>query len=64
LIEVKGPGDRLQDNQIRWLAYCVQHGMPVRVVDVRWTDEALDHAIADPAVGAQAHATLIAERTA
>ena len=41
LIEVKGPGDRLQDNQIRWLAYCVQHGMPVRVVDVRWADEAL-----------------------
>lgn len=39
LIEVKGPGDRLQDNQIRWLAYCAQHGMPVRVLDVRWTDE-------------------------
>ncbi|TKC88343.1 VRR-NUC domain-containing protein [Trinickia terrae] len=36
LIEVKGPGDRLQDNQIRWLQYCAQHGMPVRVVDVRW----------------------------
>jgi hypothetical protein len=41
LIEVKGPGDRLQDNQIRWLAYCAQHGMPVRVLDVRWTEEAL-----------------------
>jgi hypothetical protein len=40
LIEVKGPGDRLQDNQIRWLAYCVQHDMPVRVLDVRWTDSA------------------------
>ncbi|RDK03371.1 VRR-NUC domain-containing protein [Paraburkholderia lacunae] len=40
LIEVKGPGDRLQDNQIRWLAYCAQHGMPVRVLDVRWVDEA------------------------
>ncbi|MEC5406290.1 VRR-NUC domain-containing protein [Paraburkholderia sp. MPAMCS5] len=39
LIEVKGPGDRLQDNQIRWLAYCVQHGMPVRVLDVRWAGE-------------------------
>ncbi|HEY2023240.1 VRR-NUC domain-containing protein [Paraburkholderia sp.] len=36
LIEVKGPGDRLQDNQIRWLAYCARHDMPVRVVDVRW----------------------------
>jgi len=41
LIEVKGPGDRLQDNQIRWLAYCAQHGMPVRVLDVRWADEVL-----------------------
>ncbi|RFU44626.1 VRR-NUC domain-containing protein [Paraburkholderia sp. DHOC27] len=41
LIEVKGPGDRLQDNQIRWLEYCVEHGMPVRVLDVRWADDAL-----------------------
>jgi hypothetical protein len=41
LIEVKGPGDRLQDNQIRWLEYCVQHGMPVRVLDVRWADDGL-----------------------
>ncbi len=38
LIEVKGPGDRLQDNQTCWLRYCVRHGMPVRVVDVRWND--------------------------
>ena len=36
LIEVKGPGDKLQDNQIRWLRYCIAHGMPVRVLDVRW----------------------------
>ncbi len=41
LIEVKGPGDRLQDNQIRWLAYCVQHDMPVRVLDVRWKESML-----------------------
>lgn len=41
LIEVKGPGDRLQDNQIRWLDYCVEHGMPVRVLDVRWDDESI-----------------------
>ncbi|CAD6517883.1 VRR-NUC domain-containing protein [Paraburkholderia metrosideri] len=39
LIEVKGPGDRLQDNQIRWLAYCAQHHMPVRVLDIRWAGE-------------------------
>ncbi|SAL52870.1 nuclease [Caballeronia sordidicola] len=37
MIEVKGPGDRLQDNQTRWLAYCAAHDMPVRVVHVRWT---------------------------
>ncbi len=44
LIEVKGPGDRLQDNQIRWLEYCVQHDMPVRVLDVRWADDGADTA--------------------
>jgi hypothetical protein len=38
LIEIKGPGDKLQDNQIRWLRYCIAHGMPVRVLDVRWLD--------------------------
>ncbi|ANB76014.1 nuclease [Paraburkholderia phytofirmans OLGA172] len=47
LIEVKGPGDRLQDNQIRWLAYCAQHGVPVRVLDVQWADE--DVAVSDMA---------------
>lgn len=36
LVEVKGPGDRLQDNQIRWLQYCTQHGIPVRVCHLRW----------------------------
>jgi tetratricopeptide (TPR) repeat protein len=45
LIEVKGPGDRLQDNQIRWLQYCAQHGMPVFVLDVRWADEARREAV-------------------
>jgi hypothetical protein len=53
LIEVKGPGDRLQDNQIRWLAYCAQHGMPVRVLDVRWAEDALPHAGAEPQVVAK-----------
>lgn len=32
LIEVKGPGDRLQDNQKRWLAFCMEHGLPVSVL--------------------------------
>ena len=36
MIEVKGPGDRLQDNQRRLLEYCVSHGMPVSVCHVRW----------------------------
>ncbi|WP_455775773.1 VRR-NUC domain-containing protein, partial [Burkholderia stabilis] len=44
LIEVKGPGDRLQDNQTRWLAYCVAHGIPVRVVDVEWAGAGVVHA--------------------
>lgn len=38
MIEVKGPGDRLQDNQRRWLAFCAEHGMPVDVCYVQWTD--------------------------
>ena len=38
LIEVKGPGDRLQDNQRRWLAYCAAHGQPVTVLQVRWAE--------------------------
>jgi hypothetical protein len=36
LVEVKGPGDRLQDNQRRLLEYCVSHDMPVAVCHIRW----------------------------
>jgi len=36
LIEVKGPGDRLQDNQVRWLRFCVAHAIPVSVCHVSW----------------------------
>jgi hypothetical protein len=36
LIEVKGPGDRLQDNQVACLGYMLQHDMPVSVCRVRW----------------------------
>ncbi len=39
MIEVKGPGDRLQDHQTRWLEFCVDHGIPVSVCYVRWTDQ-------------------------
>lgn len=38
MIEVKGPGDRLQDNQKRWLAFCAEHGMPLEVCYVSWSD--------------------------
>lgn len=38
MIEVKGPGDRLQDHQTRWLEFCVDHDIPVSVCYVRWTD--------------------------
>ncbi|MBB5190620.1 hypothetical protein HNQ50_001342 [Silvimonas terrae] len=40
LIEVKGPGDRLQDNQLRWLAYFAEHAIPVAVCYVQWADAA------------------------
>ncbi|UWN51380.1 Fanconi-associated nuclease 1 [Alcanivorax sp. ALC70] len=36
MIEVKGPGDRLQDNQRRWLAYFAEQGMPAVVCKVAW----------------------------
>lgn len=37
LIEVKGPGDRLQPNQKRWMAFFADHGIPHRVAHVQWT---------------------------
>ena len=40
MIEVKGPGDRLQDNQKRWLQFCAEHDMPVEVCYVRWSNAA------------------------
>ncbi|MDY7114802.1 VRR-NUC domain-containing protein [Halomonas sp. SSL-5] len=36
LIEVKGPGDRLQDNQRRWLAFFRRHGIPAVVCHLEW----------------------------
>jgi hypothetical protein len=39
LIEVKGPGDRIQDNQRRLLEYCVRHQMPVSVCHVQWAEQ-------------------------
>ncbi len=36
LVEVKGPGDRLQDNQRRVLELCLSHGLPVAVCQANW----------------------------
>ena len=39
LVEVKGPGDALQDGQKRWLRYFAQRGIPARVAWVSWADD-------------------------
>ncbi|AOS97719.1 VRR-NUC domain protein [Microbulbifer aggregans] len=36
LVEVKGPGDRLQQNQRRWLTFFARHQIPHRVLHVEW----------------------------
>lgn len=36
LVEVKGPGDQLQDNQIRWLEFFHAEGIPASVCHVQW----------------------------
>lgn len=36
LVEVKGPGDTLQANQKRWLAWFERHHIPANVVGVTW----------------------------
>ncbi len=41
MIEVKGPGDRLQDNQLRWVDFCAEHDMPVVVCYVQWEEHAI-----------------------
>jgi hypothetical protein len=38
MIEIKGPGDRLQDNQIRFIEYCIAHDMLVAVCHVEWQE--------------------------
>jgi hypothetical protein len=40
MIEVKGPGDKLQDNQVRLLDYCMANDMPVAVCYVQWEETA------------------------
>lgn len=36
MIEVKGPGDRIQDNQQRWLNFFNAHNIPAEVCYVSW----------------------------
>lgn len=36
MIEVKGPGDRIQDNQQRWLNFFSEHNIPAEVCYVSW----------------------------
>lgn len=38
LIEVKGPGDKLQGQQRHWLAFFARYDMPHRVINVVWQD--------------------------
>ncbi|WP_298451450.1 VRR-NUC domain-containing protein [uncultured Marinobacter sp.] len=38
MIEVKGPGDRLQDHQIRWLHFFARKGIAASVCYLRWQD--------------------------
>jgi hypothetical protein len=40
MVEVKGPGDRLQDNQLRWIEYCATHQMPIAVCYLQWAESA------------------------
>ncbi|MGF1685483.1 VRR-NUC domain-containing protein [Photobacterium japonica] len=35
-VEVKGPGDTLQRNQMRWLSHFEQYGIPAKVAYVTW----------------------------
>ena len=38
LVEVKGPGDSLQKNQLRWMQYFARHGIPHRLARVTWRE--------------------------
>jgi len=40
MIEVKGPGDRLQDNQKRWIEFALRQQIPLAVCYVQWSEAA------------------------
>lgn len=37
-VEIKGPGDKLQNNQLRWLQFFSQHHIPAEVAYVQWQE--------------------------
>lgn len=39
MIEVKGPNDRLQDNQMRWFQFFSTHDIPAQVLHVQWPSD-------------------------
>lgn len=39
LYEVKGPGDRIQDHQLRWFHFFAQQGINAEVIDVTWVND-------------------------
>ena len=39
LLEIKGPGDAVQKNQRRWMAYFTEQRIPYRVVHIRWANQ-------------------------
>jgi hypothetical protein len=43
MVEIKGPGDRLQDNQRRFLEFCSRHEMPVFVCRVKFGESKQSH---------------------
>jgi hypothetical protein len=43
MIEVKAPGDRLQDNQLRMLEFARRHDMPVSVCFVEWIEKSVEN---------------------
>ncbi len=38
LVEVKGPGDRLQKNQLRWMRFFAAESIPHQVLQVQWAN--------------------------
>lgn len=41
MIEIKGPGDAVQKNQRRWMAYFSEHRIPYRVVHISWASHTI-----------------------